>query len=105
MSRVSVVFVTCGTKKEAAKIAVDIVKRKLAACVNTLDVKQSVYMWQGKLCKDKEVLMIIKAPTRNLKRLESRIKKLHSYDCPEIISFSVSRGNKDYLAWVINSCN
>jgi periplasmic divalent cation tolerance protein len=104
MSKIAVVFVTCKHRRQASKIAQTIVSEKLAACVNVLDVKESVYIWKGKLYREKEALLIIKTTAKNLNNLEKRIRSLHSYSCPEIITISVSRANRDYLEWAINSC-
>ncbi len=104
MSNIAIVLVICKDKKEAGKIGLKIVSEKLAACVNVLDVKESIFVWKNKLCREKEVLMMIKTTVRNLKRLEARIKDLHSYSCPEIVITSVKSANRDYLKWVISSC-
>jgi len=44
-------YITCGSKKEAEKIAEALVTEKLAACVNYFPIN-SVYIWKDKLEKD-----------------------------------------------------
>jgi periplasmic divalent cation tolerance protein len=99
-----VVLVTCGTAKEARRIARSLVAERLAACVNILEVPvESVYRWKGKVESAKEVLLVIKSARKQFAGLECAIKKLHSYDVPEIIALPIEKGSRDYLAWLAES--
>ncbi len=101
-SDILVLFVTVGSEDEALKIAKTIVQEKLAACVNIIPAIRSVYMWQGEVCDDKELLLLIKTPRKLFSKLMNRIKELHSYEVPEIIAVSLSEGIEDYLSWVMD---
>lgn len=99
-----VVLVTCGSSAEARKIARALVEGRLAACVNILRVPvESVYRWEGKVEEAKEALLVIKTSRRRLPALERTIKRLHSYDLPEIIALPIAAGSSDYLAWISDS--
>ena len=100
MSEFIVVLVTCGKKEEAEKIAESLVLERLAACVNILPAVNSVYFWEGKLCNEQELLLIIKTTTILYTRLEKRVKDLHSYEVPEIISIPLEQGSAKYLKWI-----
>ncbi|MCP4581674.1 MAG: divalent-cation tolerance protein CutA [candidate division Zixibacteria bacterium] len=93
-----IVFVTCPEDK-AENIAETLISEKYAACVNISPVK-SVYIWQEKLCKDGEALLIIKSTSSAYPRLEDRIKQIHPYDVPEIVALKADAVQPDYLAWV-----
>jgi len=93
-----IVYVTCPAT-EADSLAETLVNEKLAACMNILPVK-SVYIWENKLCKDNEVLLIIKSTLIAYPKLEARIKQLHSYDVPEIVAIRAEAVQADYLNWV-----
>lgn len=93
-------FVTCPNTTLANKIAKALVSEKLAACVNIVKGIESIYSWNGKICKDSEVLLLIKGHNRNRKKLETRIKGLHSYDVPEIIFVQLDSGSRKYLDWI-----
>jgi periplasmic divalent cation tolerance protein len=96
-----VVMVTCGSAEEANKIAHSLVGQRLAACANILRVPvQSVYRWKGKVESAKEVLLIVKTTRRRFAALERAVKRLHSYDVPEIIALPIAAGSRDYLAWL-----
>lgn len=99
-----VVLVTCGSAKEAGRIARSLVEQRLAACVNLLEVPvRSVYRWKGKVESARELLLVIKSSQKQFGKLESAIKKLHSYDVPEIIALPIVSGSRDYLAWLAES--
>jgi periplasmic divalent cation tolerance protein len=99
-----VVLVTCGSAREAKKIARAVVAKRLAACANIYagDV-ESVYRWKGKVESAREVLMVIKSSRKRFPALEQEIRKLHSYEVPEIIALSIARGSRGYLEWIAES--
>jgi periplasmic divalent cation tolerance protein len=99
-----VVLVTCGSAREARRIARSVVDQRLAACVSILEVPvRSIYRWKGKVESAKETLLIIKSSRKRFVALQNAIRKLHSYDVPEIIALPIERGSRDYLAWLAES--
>ena len=98
-----VVFITAASLKQAKEIAGILISKRLAACVNILPGINSVFRWQGKIDKAKEVLLLAKTTKPNFKKLASQVKKVHSYECPEIIALPIIAGNKEYLRWIENS--
>lgn len=99
-----VVFITASSKKEAMKIANGLVDKKLAACVNIVPNIKSIYTWKGKKEKASEVLLIVKSKREKFKNIVKKVKALHSYSVPEIISIPINNGNKDYLNWIEDVC-
>ena len=100
MSDYSVVFMTASSHEEAENIAENLVSHKLAACVNILPNIKSFYWWDDKVCKDDELLLVAKIKTSLFKDLEKAVKKLHSYDVPEIILLPIENGSNAYLQWM-----
>ncbi|OHB71152.1 MAG: hypothetical protein A2W23_00960 [Planctomycetes bacterium RBG_16_43_13] len=100
MSEFIVVLVTCGKKEEAEKIAESLILERLAACVNIVPAVSSIYFWEGRICNEQELLLIIKTTTILYTRLEKRVKDLHSYEVPEIISIPLEQGSAKYLKWI-----
>jgi len=94
------VFITAPTEEEAAGIGHTIVEERLAACVNIIRTVRSIYRWQGAVEDEQEVLMIVKTKKSLFKRLQARVKELHSYAVPEIIGLPVIEGSKEYLDWL-----
>ncbi len=96
-----VVLVTCGSRREAARIADAVVARRLAACVNVISAPvDSIYRWKGKVEKAREFLLLIKTSRRRLAALRREVEKLHSYDVPEFIALPIAAGSPKYLAWL-----
>jgi periplasmic divalent cation tolerance protein len=99
-----VVLVTCGSAKEARKVASAVVEKRLAACANIVSSPvQSVYHWQGTVESAKEFLLIIKTTQARFVKLQAEVKRLHSYDVPEIIALPIAAGTKEYLTWISES--
>jgi periplasmic divalent cation tolerance protein len=96
-----VVLMTCGSAKEARRIARALVEKRLAACGNILEAPvQSIYRWKGKVETAKEYLLLIKTSRRRFAALQAEVKRLHSYDVPEIIALPIAKGSTDYLKWI-----
>ena len=99
-----VVLTTCGSAREARRIARKLVQTRLAACVNVVrSPVESIYRWKGKVESAKEVLLVIKTSAKKFPQLERAFRGLHSYDVPEIIALPVAAGSREYLAWLDDS--
>ncbi len=93
---------TYPNKKSITKIANELVKNKIAACVNITKIS-SIYSWQGKIEKTSEYLAIFKTTQKNKKSLKEKIKATHPYDVPEIAEINITSINKSYLKWLVES--
>ena len=94
------VYMTAGSLDEARSIGRGLVESGLAACVNIIGQVQSMYVWNGKIQDDIEAVLIAKTTSLRLPELIARVRALHSYDCPCIVSLPISGGNPDFLDWV-----
>jgi periplasmic divalent cation tolerance protein len=99
-----VVLVTCASTREAERISQALVGERLAACVNMSKAPVlSIYRWKGKVERAREVLLTVKTSALLFRRLERRIRELHSYQTPEIIALPIAAGSRAYLAWLDES--
>lgn len=99
-----VVLVTCRSAKEAQRIGRALVESRHAACVNILQAPvRSIYRWKGIVESAKEFVLILKSSRRKFPELERRVRRLHSYDVPEIIALPIERGSRPYLKWLSES--
>jgi periplasmic divalent cation tolerance protein len=94
------VLTTVPEEKTGDEMGRTLVEEKLAACVTVSPAARSFYRWEGKVCADKEHILLIKTRASLFERLEARIKALHPYKVPEIIALPVEKGSKDYLVWL-----
>ena len=95
-----IIFITASSDEEAKKVATALVNEKLVACVNIIPKIHSIYWWEGKVCQDDEVMLISKSKQSLFPAIMDRVKSLHSYKVPEIISFPISEGLPEYLNWI-----
>ena len=94
------VLCTTDTSELAAKIASALVEERKAACVNIVAGIRSIYRWEGKVCDDEEHLLLIKTSKERFEAVRATIRKLHTYDVPEIIAVPITDGDPDYLKWL-----
>jgi periplasmic divalent cation tolerance protein len=97
---VNFVYITVGNTDEAKKIGKALVSYRLAACVNIIDNMYSMYRWEGEIQNDKEVVLIAKTMESLVPALIDKVKSMHSYDCPCIVSLPILDGNKAFLEWI-----
>jgi periplasmic divalent cation tolerance protein len=95
-----VIFNTCASSEEAARLARMLVERRLAACVNILPPIRSIYRWQGKIEDATEWLLIIKTSRPRFEELSEALRAAHSYDVPEILALPIVAGSPAYLDWL-----
>ncbi|VGO15349.1 Divalent-cation tolerance protein CutA [Pontiella desulfatans] len=94
------VYVTTKDGDEARAIAKAVVEERLAACANILGGIQSVYRWEGKLCEDSEVALVLKTSHPRKAQLIDRVKQLHSYEVPCILCLPIADGNPGFIRWI-----
>jgi periplasmic divalent cation tolerance protein len=98
-----VVFMTAKDRAEARSIARALVEERLVSCVNIVPKIESMYTWKGQVCDEAESMMVAKTRAALLPRIVRRVRKLHSYEVPEIISVKIEGGSADYLKWVMDN--
>lgn len=98
------VYVTCSNGDEARTIAKDLIQSRLVACVNILPEIQSLYWWNDAVQEDRETAFFAKTTEENVDGVVKRVKEIHSYDCPAIITFPIEKGNPDFLKWIAEEC-
>ncbi|MFH1848277.1 MAG: divalent-cation tolerance protein CutA [Candidatus Omnitrophota bacterium] len=94
------IFVTCGSKKEAQSISRALVSKGLAACGNITGGIDSIFTWKGKVRQAKETMLILKTRESLFKKAALEIRRIHSYEVPEIIAMPILKADKPYLDWI-----
>ena len=97
---VVVMLSTAPNDEVATRLATTLVEGRLAACVNIVPGVRSIYRWQGRLCTDGELLLVIKTTAARRAEVVASIQQHHVYECPEAIAFEVAGGAERYLGWV-----
>jgi len=95
-----VVFSTCKSHEEAAKVARHLVEKRVAVCVTLAPGAESIYHWQGRVESAAECLLIIKSSRERFAALKIELQKVHSYQVPEIVAVPIVDGSEAYIAWM-----
>ncbi|MGW8257017.1 MAG: divalent-cation tolerance protein CutA [Thermoguttaceae bacterium] len=94
------VLTTVSQVGDAENIARTLVEQRLAACVQIVGPITSIYRWEGKIEQAQEWQCWCKTRREYFQRIESTIRRLHSYQVPEILVMGILDGAKDYLTWL-----
>ena len=100
MTEKIVVLSNCGSEEEAQRVARVLVGARLAACVNIVPGVRSIYHWQGTVHEDSEWMLIIKSTRPLFEQLAAELRKIHSYEVPEVLAIPVVAGDEAYLEWL-----
>ena len=103
MNQVLLMMTTEYDKKTAKDIAKLLLEKKLAACVSLKKI-YSIYEWEGKIEEINEVEITIKSKPKFKNSLILFLKKMSSYDIPQII-YKKFNSEKKYINWVNKSCS
>ncbi len=96
----NLVYITAEDKDEARAIGRELVACRLVASVNIIDGVNSMYWWDGEVQDDDEAVLIAKTKEALVPELIAKVKELHSYKCPCIVSMPIESGNADFLRWI-----
>ena len=99
-----IIKTTFENKKDAEDIAKKIIDARIGACVQISEV-ESYYCWNEKVENAKEYKIEIKTTKERYKEVEELILKNHKYDIPEIVSYELTDGSKEYFDWINGEVN
>jgi periplasmic divalent cation tolerance protein len=105
MSDIVQVFTTIDSKEGADGLALLLVERRLAACVQVLGPVSSTYWWEGAVETADEWLCLIKTGAHVYGELERAIRENHPYEVPEVLAVPVTGGHSAYIDWLREQLN
>ncbi len=94
-----IVFVTA-PPDEAPKLLRALVEERLVAGGNIISGVRSIYRWKEEICDEPEAVLLMETSDTRVGPMMDRIKELHSYDVPKVLTFEPKEGPADYLRWV-----
>lgn len=95
-----IVHCTCANEDEAHRVALHVVGLRLAACAAVTPGVRSYYHWKGALEQSVECALAMKSRRDLFEELCAEIRKVHSYEVPEILAVAAEAGSAEYLAWM-----
>lgn len=97
------VLITASCVEEAEKLVDELLNKHIVACANIVPLVHSRFWWKGKLERCDEALILAKSVEENFDEIVRSVRKLHSYNVPEIIAVPILRGFEEYLKWIDES--
>jgi periplasmic divalent cation tolerance protein len=96
-----ITITTTTDKKEALEeMGRNLLKQRLIACIQVVGPIKSLYWWTGNVEEASEWLGIMKSRKSLYARVEAEIRRLHSYEVPEIVATEASDVLPAYGDWV-----
>jgi periplasmic divalent cation tolerance protein len=90
---------TVGSLADAQGLARTLVEQRLAACVQLEERLSSIYRWQGKVCEEPEVRLVIKTTLELRPAIEIFFAQHHPYELPQLIA-ATEQASAGYAQWV-----
>ncbi|MGJ0425220.1 divalent-cation tolerance protein CutA [Methylocystis sp.] len=102
MSALAILVTTIDDEEKARALARAALSAKLAACVQIHPIR-SHYVWKDEMREESEFLLHMKTRGEDYPALAELVRRLHSYETPEILRIDVAEADRDYLAWVMEA--
>lgn len=83
----------------AKQITKSLLEKRLVSSVQQKEIT-STWWWNNELEESKEYVLEIKTKKSLYKEVEQEIKKIHSYEVPEIYAEEIKDASKEYLDWI-----
>lgn len=94
------VFISCSGEKEAKKIALKLLEKRLVVCANIVPKISSFYWWKGKIESQNEALLLCKTLGKKNSQIKSEVKKIHGYEVPCIEFIKIAGQNAECREWM-----
>ena len=89
--------------EKARQIGTVLIEKQYAACVKIMRDVESIFVWDKKLTRENEAVMIIKTSSDMVQTVSEKLKLMHPYEVPDIMVIDVTGGNSAYEKWVLDS--
>lgn len=93
------VATTVGSREDARRLAQGLLEARLVACVQLDPEVESHYRWDGRLCAEPEVRLVLKTTPDRLQDIQAWLAEHHPYDLPQLVWQRLS-ATPAYAAWV-----
>ena len=90
------IYCPCPDADVAAALARGLLEQRLAVCVNIIPAVTSLFVWDGQIVQETEVVMVVKTLTP--KEVADYLSEHHPYDVPAIITIPAD-ANAAFKAW------
>ena len=102
MSGVAILMTTIDSAAGAKTMARAALDARLAACVQIFPI-QSHFRWKGEICESQELQVLMKLRAEDYEALAMLVRRLHSYETPEIMRLDVAQADSGYAEWLFDA--
>lgn len=95
------VYSTFPDADRALAVGEELVRARLAACVNVLPGMRSVYAWKGAVERGEEAVAIFKTRVGLREAVRVALKQRHPYETPIILFIPTEGGDAATLEWLL----
>ena len=95
-----IILVTAKDKQQAEKISLSLINERLIACANIINPVTSFFHWTGKVDNAEECLIVMKSRLDLFAQVEAYVKRLHTYEVPEVLALPIVDASKAYSDWL-----
>lgn len=100
---VTVLLTSFAREADATGTVRTLVNERLVACGTLLHRARSIYVWQGNITDTEEIIVLLKTSPDRAAAAAARLREIHPYECPEILTLDASSLNPAYTAWLGNA--
>ncbi len=97
--RLLVCATTFPTRDEAEDVVARLVAERLVVCGQVGADLTSYYRWEGELQRQSEVAVMLKIRDDKHALAMARLRELHPYDVPQLVSWSATHVDAAYASW------
>lgn len=94
------IVTTFPAKSPAEEAALELVRKRLIACGQISGPITSVYRWRETIETGEEWTLTMKTRRDLFDAVAAEVRRLHSYEVPEILAVPVVAGSESYLRWM-----
>ena len=94
------ITITVGTREEGEQLVRNLVENRLIACGQISGPIRSTYWWKNKIEVAQEWVCLAKSKEEKFKAIAHQVRRLHSYEVPEIIAVPVIAVDENYAHWL-----
>jgi periplasmic divalent cation tolerance protein len=94
-----IAWTTVAHREDADRLAVEVISRHLAVCVQIEGPLVSHFRWQGQDQRTEEFRLTFKHLAGQRESLERHVLSAHPYDIPEWLVVRADRVGEKYLSW------
>jgi periplasmic divalent cation tolerance protein len=99
------IVTTFAKESDATGTIRTLLSEELIACGTLLHRARSIYIWKDQIEDAEEIVVVLKTAACVAGRVASRLRELHPYEVPEILTFTPEAADAAYAHWVKKSCS